>query len=181
MSVKDRQDEIIRLLRMFDTPLSGSNLSVKLGVSRQIIVQDINQLKENGHPIISTAKGYILDPGRKVERIYKVHHDVENTEHELNLIVDLGAEIKDVFIFHKVYGEIHAKLNIASRRDIAEFMEGIKSGKSSPLMTVTSGYHYHTVTAKDPEILDLVDKALRDNGFFAPLTDYEPQILLNNE
>lgn len=178
MSVKNRQDEIIRLLRMSDVPISGSKLSEKLGVSRQIIVQDINTLKEEyGSPIISTAKGYILDPGRKVERVYKVHHTIKNTELELNLIVDLGAEIKDVFIFHKVYGEIHAKLNIASRKDIADFMDSIRKGTSSPLMTVTGGYHYHTVTAKDSEILDLVDQALKENGFFAPLTNYEPQNL----
>jgi len=181
MSVLNRQEEILRLLRKMDSPVSGSTLSKHFGVSRQIIVQDINQLKKAGKPIISTTKGYILDPGRRVERVFKVKHTIDETESELNLIVDLGAEIKDVFIFHKVYGEIFAKLNISSRRDIQAFMDDIRSGKSSPLMTVTSGYHYHTVTAKDPETLDLVDKALKENGFFAPLTDYEPSILLENE
>lgn len=181
MSVATRHDEILRMLKRSEKPLSGSLLSESLGVSRQIIVQDMNTLKANGQPIISTARGYILDPYRMVTRVYKVRHTVPETADELNMIVDLGGEVNDVFIYHKVYGEIHAKLNITSRRDVKDFMADIESGKSSPLMTVTSGYHYHTVAAKDFETLDLIEKELQARGYWAELTDYEPSILLSNE
>lgn len=175
MSVSERHNEIIRLLKKSDVPLSGAYLSKTFGVSRQIIVSDISQINADGIEIIATSKGYILSPDYEVHRIFKVFHTVEDTESELNLIVDLGATIKDVFIYHKVYGEIHAPLNISSRRDINEFCKDIKEGKSSPLMTATGGYHYHTVSAKNDETLNIVENELRKAGFLAKLTDYEPE------
>lgn len=181
MSVLDRHQKIVQMLRKSDEPISGSSLSKELGVSRQIIVQDINKLKEDGCPILSTPRGYLLDPAGRSKRIFKIHHSVEDTETELNLIVDLGAVVEDVFIFHKVYGEIRAKLGIASRRDASSFCESIKSGKSSPLMTATSGFHYHTVAAPDTETLDLVEEALKEHGFLAELMPYEPNALSESE
>lgn len=177
MSIQDRHSRIIHMLKQAESPLSGSYLSKELGVSRQIIVSDMETLRTDGHMILSTPKGYVLIPTASVEKVFKVHHTVEQTEDELNLIIDLGAEVKDVFIYHRVYGEIHAKLNIASRRDIKAFCDGISSGKSSPLLTVTDGYHYHTVSAKDAETLKLVEDALWEKGYLAALTDFEPGAL----
>ena len=175
MSVSMRHNAILEMLMKTDHPLSGSYLAKEFGVSRQIIVQDMNQLKASGHAILSTARGYILDPTHTIEKVFKVHHSVDDTQKELNLIVDLGATVKDVFIYHKVYGEIHAKLGITSRKDASDFCTDINSGKSSPLMTATGGYHYHTIAAKDEKTLLLVENALKDNHFLAELTDYEPE------
>lgn len=177
MSVLSRHNIILEMLMKADKPLSGSYLAENLGVSRQIIVQDMNQLKADGHAIISTARGYILDPTQNIEKIFKVYHTVEDTQKELELIVDLGATVKDVFIYHRVYGEIHAKLGICSRKDASDFCTDIMSGKSSPLMTATAGYHYHTVAARDEHTLMMVERALKENGFLAELTDYEPEKL----
>lgn len=174
MSKAERQNEIIRLLKKSEVPLSGTHLSKVLGVSRQIIVSDINQINSDGIEVIATSKGYILSPTYEVHRVFKVYHSVSDTESELNLITDLGATVKDVFIYHKVYGEIHAPLNISTRQDCKDFCADINSGKSSPLMTATGGYHYHTVSAPNDETLDLVEKQLRESGFLANLTDYEP-------
>lgn len=174
MTVKERHSEILRILKNSATPVSGSSLSKQLGVSRQIIVSDIESIRNDGHMVLSTSKGYVVIPTQYVERVFKVYHTVDDTEKELNLIVDLGAEIKDVFIYHRVYNEIHANLNISSRHDVQVFCEGIKSGKSSPLLTVTNGYHYHTIVAKDAETLSMVEEELKKKGFLAPLTDYEP-------
>ena len=168
MSISSRRNTILELLMKADGPLSGSHLAGILGVSRQIVVQDMNQLKSEGHAIISTARGYILDPTQTIEKVFKVHHSVEDTEEELNLIVDLGATVKDVFIYHRVYGEIHAKLGICSRKDAADFCADLNSGKSSPLMTATAGYHYHTVRAESEEILDRIEKALDEKNYIAP-------------
>lgn len=179
MAAKNRQAEILHTLKKSETPLSGSALAEMFQVSRQIIVSDINKLKKEGHLILSTPRGYMLDSSWVVQKVFKVYHKVEDTRKELYLIVDLGGEVKDVFIFHRVYNEIHAPLNISSRRDADEFCDGIESGSSSPLSTATGGYHYHTITAKDSKTLDLIEKALSDNGFLAPLTDYEPSVLFD--
>lgn len=178
MSVSKRHEELLSIIKASDKPISGTSLSEMLKVSRQIIVQDVNQLKASGYAIIATPKGYIYDPSEKTERIFKVHHDIEDTEAELNMIVDLGAKIKDVFIYHRVYGEIHGDLSISSRRDVRQFVDDIASGKSSPLMTATAGYHYHTIVADSEEIMNLVEQGLKDLGFYAELTDYEPDALL---
>ncbi|MBQ0028448.1 MAG: transcription repressor NadR [Lachnospiraceae bacterium] len=177
MAVVDRHRIMVNMLKKSAVPLSGSHLSKELGVSRQIIVQDISELKASGHNIISTPKGYIYDNSGNVSRVFKVHHEVNDTEKELNLIVDLGGEVKDVFIFHKMYNKISAMLSIASRRDASQFCDDIRTGKSVPLMTATSGYHYHTVLAKDEATLDLIEDALWEHGFLAKLTDYEPEEL----
>lgn len=62
----------------------------------------------------------------------------------MTTIVDLGGTVEDVFVYHKVYGVLRAEMNIKSRMDIRNYMEEIRSGKSSLLKNVTSGYHYHT-------------------------------------
>ena len=53
-------------------------------------------------------------------------------------------------------------------------MERIATGKSSLLKNVTSNYHYHTVRADSQEILDLIGTRLKEEGFLAPLQDFEP-------
>ena len=92
----------------------------------------------------------------------------------MNLFVDLGGKVEDVFVYHKVYGVIKATLNIKSRRDVKSYMEGISSGKSTNLLNLTSNYHYHTITTEDEETLDLIQEELNKKGFLAKLQDYEP-------
>ena len=55
-----------------------------------------------------------------------------------------------------------------------KYMEEIRSGKSSLLKNVTSGYHYHTVRAERVEILDMIQEELQKKGLLAKLQDYEP-------
>lgn len=181
MPALKRQNEIINLLKISDAPVSGSRLSELFNVSRQIIVKDINSLKKTGHKILSTPKGYVLDHTDEVVRIFKVHHNSEETETELNLFVDLGGVVKDVFIYHRVYGEIHACLNIRSRKDVKNFCNDIATGKSGLLMNTTSGYHYHTIVTKDEQTMNFIEQALYEKGFLAELTDYEPDGLSNQD
>ena len=79
-----------------------------------------------------------------------------------------------MFVYHKVYGVVRAELNISSRADIDAYMMEIKSGKSNLLSNLTSGYHYHTVLAKNDRILDTIQQKLTEQGFLARLLDYEP-------
>ena len=68
-----------------------------------------------------------------------------------------------------------APLGIKNRRDVSKFIADIESGASTPLMNITSGYHFHHVSAESEEILDEIEDALRQRGFLVPLSDYEVQ------
>ena len=95
-------------------------------------------------------------------------------EEELNLYVDMGGKVEDVFVYHKIHGVIRVPLKIRSRVDVRRYMEEISSGKSTQLMKLTSNYHYHTVFAESNEILDMIQEELAKRGFLAKLQDYEP-------
>ena len=168
MTGTERRDAIIDMMKKDHSPLSGTKLAKIHGVSRQVIVQDIALIRAAGYDVISTNKGYILNTPieeKSVERIFKLHHTDEQIEEELCCIVDLGGCVVNTMINHKVYGHLEAPLNIKSRRNVAEFMNDIYSGKSSPLKNVTSGYHYHTIIADSEETMHLIEKALREKKF----------------
>lgn len=168
MKADERRKAIVNLLTTEQKAVSGAALSAEFGVSRQIIVQDITVLRSSGYDIISTHNGYLIQNTPLKERVFKVHHTTERTEEELNLIVDLGGTVVDVFVWHKVYGRMHAPLNIYSRAQVKQFIDGVRTGKSTELMAVTGGYHYHTIRAESESVLDQIEKALSEKGFLAP-------------
>ena len=174
MDGTERRKQILQMLTESAGPVSGTRLAKEFSVSRQVIVQDMALLRANGTEIVSTNRGYLIQKSPQSSRVFKVHHDDDLVAAELCLIVDCGAVVRDVFVYHKVYGTVRAELNIRSREDVRRFTEQIESGRSSLLKNVTSGFHYHTVQAEREEILDLVQKRLQENGFLAQLTDYEP-------
>lgn len=173
MTGEERRKTIIDAIKNADEPLSGSALGRLTGVSRQVVVQDIALLRAQDYSILSTNRGYILNDDHKFACVLKMKHDIEQTEDEMNTIVDLGGAIVDVTINHRVYGKITAKLNIHSRRDITKFLKNIQEGISRPLMTVTSGYHFHTVSAASSEILADIETALQKKGYLARILPYE--------
>jgi len=59
-------------------------------------------------------------------------------------------------------------LNIFSQRGIDQFVAGIRSGKSTELMHITDGYHYHTVRADSEHTLDIIEGELRGRGYIVP-------------
>lgn len=174
MKGEERRKQLLNILSSSNNPVSGGTLAKELNVSRQIIVQDISLLRANGATIFSTNKGYLLQEDRKYSRVFKVYHTDDQVEEELSTIVDAGGQIRDVFVYHKVYGVLKADMGIKSRRDIRAYMEEIRTGKSSLLKNVTSGYHYHTIDAESEEILDAIQEELQQKGFLAKLQDYEP-------
>lgn len=174
MSGEERREKILHILSTTDKPISGEVLAKNFDVSRQVIVQDIALIRANGVEVFSTNRGYLIKDDKQLLRVFKVIHSDEETEEELSMIVDLGGKIKDVFVYHKVYGVVRAEMNIKSRRDIKLYMEQIASGKSTLLKNVTSGYHYHTIYAESNEILDMIQDELGKRGFLAKLQDYEP-------
>lgn len=174
MNAKERRENILKHLEGVEKPISATALAKIMGVSRQVIVNDVALLRAQGENILSLARGYLLQKKTVCERAFKLHHSDEEVEKELNLIVDLGGTVVDVFVYHRSYGLIRARMDIKSRLDVQKFLNDIKTGKSSLLKNVTSGYHYHTIRAESEKALDLIEKALSDNGFLAPLQDFEP-------
>ena len=168
MKADQRRKEIASYMMSAQNAVPGGKLSEKFGVSRQIIVQDISALKEAGYEILSTHSGYVMQTTPHCERVFKLFHTKDQTEDELNTIIDFGGIVADVFVWHKVYGKMTAPLNISSRLHIAQFLDGVRTGKSSELMSITGGYHYHTVKADSDEVLNRIESALQEKGFIAP-------------
>ena len=168
MKANERRKAIVNLLLTEKKPIPGGVISEKFSVSRQIIVQDISVLKASGYEILSTHLGYIIQTTPLSERVFKLYHSTEQTEDELSLIVENGGTVVDVFVWHKAYGKIEAPLNIFSPLQVKQFIESVRCGKSTELMNITGGYHYHTVRADSEEILDKIEKTLDERGYIAP-------------
>ena len=174
MNSAERREQILKILSGSSKAVSGKDLAAQLGVSRQVIVQDIALLRANGENIFSTNLGYLCPAQHSISRVFKTCHSDEDVVDELQLIVDCGAVVQDVFVYHKVYGVIRADLNIRSRADIENFVAELSSGRSSLLKNITSNYHYHTVLADSESVLDAVQEKLSQHGYLADLTEYEP-------
>ena len=176
MNGTQRRQKIVELLMVAEQPLSGSALAKELGVSRQIIVQDMALLRsQKDLEIMSTYQGYVIPKNKAAcSRVFKVRHTPEQTEQELQEMVDLGGRVEDVFIYHRVYGVVRGELHIRSRKDVADFIHRLQEGSSALLMEVTDAYHYHTVFADDTETLDQIQSRLSELGFLAPLREHEP-------
>lgn len=165
MTGLERREEIIDQIQKSAFPLSGKRLAETYGVSRQVIVQDIALIRAAGYHVIATNRGYVLEQPVHATRVFKVNHTDEQLEEELCSVVDLGGCVENVMVNHRVYGHIEANLQVNSRRKAAEFMEDIRSGKSSPLKNITSDYHYHKVSADSEKTLDLIEETLKEKGF----------------
>lgn len=160
----ERRKQLIHHLEHAKAAIPGGTLAQLLGVSRQVIVQDIALLRAQGMAIEATHKGYIMNPKKSCLRVVEVKHSDEQAEQELHIMVDNGAIVKDVYVNHQVYGIIQTPLNLRSRRDVALFMDKIQSGDSSMLKNVTDGVHFHTLEASSEEILDSVCEELKQAG-----------------
>lgn len=177
MNATERRKAILSELDKALEPISASAFGNRLNVSRQVIVQDIAILRAEGYSIHSLSRGYCLSKSSNFKRVFKVYHSDEDVRKELNLIVDAGGQVEDVFVYHKAYGTVRADMKIKSRFDVKKFLDDITSGKSKLLKNVTSGYHYHTITADSIETLDLIEQSLKENGFLAPFKEYEPDCI----
>ena len=174
MSGEKRRENLLKILQESDMAVSGTKLAQNFQVSRQVIVQDIALLRAANYDIISTHKGYILQEKGKLQRVFKVKHSPEKMLDELNLIVDCGGRVEDVFVYHKIYGVVRVEMTIKSRRDAKKYVDSINGGVSVPLEQITSQYHYHTVSADSKDTLDEIQKELDMQGYLVALRDYEP-------
>lgn len=167
MEGKERRERLLEILKNSSAPVSGSELSKQLGVSRQVIVQDIALLRAVNKNILSTTKGYILyyQEKQKVNRCFLMKHTTDQIEDELCTIVDCGGKVLDVIVAHDIYGEISTDLIIGTRQDVYDFVDKVKSKNVMPLKELTDGVHLHTVEADSEEILDRIEEALKGKKY----------------
>lgn len=163
MNSTERREKILKLLQGTDQPVSASALAKELEVSRQIVVGDVALLRSSGKDILATPRGYLLDTGLQgIVKSIVVCHGAEETESELNAIVDNGCTVLNVIVEHPVYGEITGPLHLQNRYEVQQFLE--KSRDTAPLSSLTGGIHMHTVLAPDEAAFIRVTDALRKIG-----------------
>ena len=164
-----RRKAIIEYLTSKTTPVSGTELAKKFGVSRQIIVQDVALLRAENRNILSTNKGYMLfhpqEQSHGHTAVIMVRHSAEQTIEEMRSIVDYGGKMLDVFIDHDLYGQIRVDLVINNIFDAEEFCEKMMCSTSKPLKALTEDCHYHTIQAPSEKALELILKELKEKGF----------------
>ncbi len=168
MNAKDRRNQILDILKNSTQAVNGSQLSKKLGVSRQVIVSDVALIRASGIDIISTPKGYILNKeldDRYIVKTIACKHSKDCTEDELNLIVDEGATVVNVIVEHSVYGQLTGDLYLSSRRDVREFIKNLNENSVNPLSQLTDGIHLHTIKCENEDILNSVVNVLKEKGY----------------
>ncbi|WP_040286687.1 transcription repressor NadR [Sporosarcina koreensis] len=164
-----RRHQILDLLKQSDRPLTGKEIGERTGVSRQVVVGDINLLKAVDEPIIATSRGYVyMDKekgGQQFERIAVCRHAPEQTEEELTAFVDHGVTVKDVKVEHPVYGDLTASIMVANRMEVKEFLAKVASSNAVYLSALSEDHtHLHTVSADDPAQIDRAFECLRNAG-----------------
>ena len=164
---EQRRRELIRLLNEAKAPIVGLDLARAVGVSRQMLTQDIAVLRAAGGDIIATRLGYLLrTPAATTHRdVFQVQHDRAAMVDEAAILVDLGVRIVDVSIEHPVFGHLRAELSISSRYEAQELVDRLEQTNSAPLLALTGGRHSHTVEARRPELLEKAREELRRRGY----------------
>ena len=161
---RERRQQILSMLNGRTEYLNATKIADTLCVSRQIIVSDIALLRAEGHKIISTPRGYLLEPIEHIgyQNTIVCRHGPEDIEAEFCCIVDNGGVVVDVSIDHPIYGLISAAMNIRSRYDVKLYLEQTKKSDAKPLSSLTEGIHTHTIRCENQEDYQRICKELRE-------------------
>lgn len=162
----ERRHLIVDTLKNSSEPITGRELGNLTKVSRQVIVGDITLLKAMQVPIIATSQGYIYMhihvSQQKIEKTIVCSHTAEQTEEELNILVDNGVTVKDVKIEHPVYGDLVASVMVSNRNEVKAFLQNIRQSNAVYLLNLTEGgIHQHTLIANSEEEIASAEEALR--------------------
>ena len=163
-----RHQLLVSTLKGANAPISGRELGLLTNVSRQVIVGDITLLKAKGEPIMATSRGYVymhpqIEP-KRIEKIIVCNHTSDQSEEELNILVDHGITVKDVKIEHPVYGDLTASVMVSNRNEVKEFIENIQRTNATFLLELTEGIHLHTIIADTEQEIENAENALRKAG-----------------
>lgn len=165
----ERHQLVIETLKKAHKPIPGRELGDMMNVSRQVIVGDITLLKAKGEPIMATSRGYVYmhENGQQqtFEKVIVCRHTPEQTEEELNILVDHGVTVKDVKIEHAVYGDLSASIMVSNRNEVKAFIQNVKESNAVFLLNLTEGgIHLHTIEAPKEEDIIAAENALRTAG-----------------
>jgi transcriptional regulator of NAD metabolism len=167
MDGAQRRAAIVGALQQ-ESPVTGSSLASRLGVTRQVIVQDMAVLRAQGQRIMATPKGYTMveeAPAPGFTRLLAVKHDRDQTQDELYTMVDQGAEVLDVIVEHPVYGQLTGLLALRSRADVDQFLKTMDQTHAGLLSSLTKGVHLHSVRCKDEDQFPGLLEALAAKGY----------------
>ena len=163
MQAKARREAILNTLSTRPAPVSASVLAAQFSVSRQVIVGDIALLRAGGADISATPRGYVLHHDVSgILRKVATRHKSDQTEAELNAIVDQGCTVIDVIVEDPSYGQITGPLELSNRYDVSQFL--LRSAQTQPLSVLTEGIHLHTLSCPDEAAFTRVQNALRALG-----------------
>ncbi len=166
MSSSKRMEEVLSFLRKQRRTLTGREISEKLGISRQLVVQLIKRAREMGYRITSSVSGYSLDEQKPARRVVVVKHGSDDIGDELRTIVSEGARVIDVIVRHPVYGEIKGNLDLETDEDISRFLALLKGSGGVPLLSLSKdGVHMHTIEAPDQSVVDRIVQKLDEKGY----------------
>lgn len=165
MDAKQRRKEIIDVLNINDTPISGNKLAQKFDVTRQVIVQDIAILRASGKDIIATSRGYMIrKPVKLFSKKIAVCHNEGQTKEELMIFIQCGCKVRDVIIEHPIYGELCGMLMLNDSSDVKDFILKTKKHEAVLLSKLTHGVHLHTVEGLNEECIKRAEKILKQKG-----------------
>jgi transcriptional regulator of NAD metabolism len=163
----ERRRKLTQWMRAQPGPVHGDDLARQFRVSRQCLVQDVAVLRAAGVEILSTPQGYRLPVQGKPpahRATLACRHTPEQTEQELNILVDHGVRVLDVVVEHPLYGELRGSLTIESRADVQDFLRRWRQTKASLLSSLTRGVHLHTVEASRPKNIAQAKARLLEAG-----------------
>lgn len=161
----ERRKVIYEKIKNSDKPIICKKLAEICGVSRQVIVQDVALLRAEGHDIISTNNGYLLNNALPCSIVIKVNHTIEQMEDELFTIVDLGGAVKDIIIDSPAYGTVKADMQISSRAKAKDFLNTLSNSNCNCIDTLSDGTHCHTIEADSQATLNIIQKKLEEKGY----------------
>jgi len=168
MDANKRRLRIMEMLQTSEKPITGGDLAQALGVTRQVIVQDIAVLRAGGLPLVSTTSGYLLIRESTKQRFIRVlnccHETLDQAEQELKIIVNNGGKVRDVMVEHPIYGEITGNLMLSTSEMVDAWLERAKASRSLMLSAVTNGVHLHTVETQDEHAMNIIEQKLREAG-----------------
>jgi transcriptional regulator of NAD metabolism len=166
-----RRNKLLTLLKQSNIPLTGTDLSKIVGVSRQVIVGDMTLLKARNEPIIATSQGYVFfektNAGPLFEQQIACMHSPEEAKDELYTLVDAGVLVKNVTIEHPVYGDLTASIQVSNRHEVDLFLQKVNETGASFLSELTGGIHLHLIVATDASILSRAIEAMNVKGYLA--------------
>ena len=163
-----RKDQLVDILTNSPEPMAGRELAERLGVSRQVVVQDVAVLRARGVEVLATSRGYMLlqEPAPHARRaVLATKHTPGETEEELFILVDHGVKVLNVLVEHPLYGELRGNLMLQSRMDVRRFLERVELVGAALLSVLTDGVHLHTVEYHDPADFEAALACLSQKGY----------------